>query len=220
VAQIFRPRANGIIRGLLFLAVLGLAAWAVGGYLLVRSDYVTDRAQAPEQPVPFSHEHHVNGLGIDCRYCHTSVETSAFAGIPPTHTCMTCHSQIWTEAPILAPVRQSLTENRPLAWIRVNDLGDFAYFNHAAHVTNGVGCVTCHGRVDRMPLTRRARDLRMLFCLGCHREPGKYIRPREAVFDMDWQPPRDRQAMAERLLALYDIPTGASRLTDCTICHR
>src|SRR6185312_7602198 len=119
--------------------------------MIVRSPYETMQNEAREQPVAFSHEHHVSGLGIDCRYCHTTVETSSFAGLPPTETCMTCHSRLWTEAPMLAPVRQSFATQQPLEWKRVNQLPGFVYFNHSIHVNKGIGCSTCHGQVDQMP---------------------------------------------------------------------
>ena len=170
MAQIFRPRANPFARMILWGAVVLLLALAVFGYAMVRSTYVTAVAVAPEQPVPFSHQHHVAGLGIDCRYCHTSVEQSAFAGLPPTETCMTCHSQIWTNAAMLAPVRQSLAADAPLRWTRVNDLPDFVYFNHSVHVSAGVECQKCHGAVETMERVRQVSDLSMGWCVNCHRD--------------------------------------------------
>lgn len=218
MAQIFKPWANSIARIVLVLLVLSVVLWAVLGYALLRSEYVTNLGEAPAQPVPFSHEHHVRGLGLDCRYCHDSVEESAFAGIPSTHTCMTCHSQIWTDADMLAPVRESLRTDTPLRWTRVHNVADFVYFNHSIHVAKGVGCVTCHRRVDKMPITRRGSTLHMRFCLDCHRNPERYIRPKEHVFDMDWRPQEDRIALGRRLVAAYNIEP--QRLTDCYICHR
>ena len=141
------------------------------------------------QPVPFSHQHHVAGLGIDCRYCHTSVETSSFAGIPPTKTCMNCHAQIWTNAALLEPVRESYKTGKSLVWTRVNDLPDFAYFNHSIHINKGVGCNTCHGPVDRMPLMYNQASLQMEWCLECHRAPEKNLRPRDQVFNMRYEQP-------------------------------
>jgi len=170
------------------------------------------------QNVPFSHKHHVGENGLDCRYCHTSVEQSSFAGLPPTTTCMTCHSQLYRSAPLLAPVRNSLAEDRPLVWRRVNRLPDFVYFNHSIHVHKGVGCTTCHGPIERMPLTWRAKPLTMAWCLDCHRNPEGRLRPREAVFETDWQPPPDQQALGRELVRRYGIDTG--RLTDCSVCHR
>ena len=147
-----------------------------------------------EQPVPFSHKHHVDGLGIDCRYCHTSVETSHYAGMPPTETCMTCHSQLWTQAALLEPVRQSLATGMPIQWNRVNDLPDFVYFDHSIHVNKGIGCATCHGQVDQMPLTWKENTLYMKWCLECHRAPENEIRPRGEVFNMKWQKPENQAA--------------------------
>ena len=171
-----------------------------------------------EQVVPFSHKHHVGDDGIDCRYCHTSVETSAFAGIPPTHTCMTCHSQLFTQEPVLAPVVQSLRSGKPIRWKRIHDLPDFVYFNHSIHVAKGVGCEECHGRVDRMPLTWRVAPLTMQWCLDCHRNPEMHLRPVEHVFDMGWKPSEDQRTLGRRLVAAYHIHT--STLTDCSTCHR
>ena len=171
-----------------------------------------------EQVVPFSHKHHVGDDGIDCRYCHTSVETSAFAGIPPTHTCMTCHSQLFTQEPVLAPVVQSLRSGKPIRWKRIHDLPDFVYFTHGIHVAKGVGCEECHGRVDRMPLTWRVAPLTMQWCLDCHRNPEMHLRPVEHVFDMGWKPSEDQRTLGRRLVAAYHIHT--STLTDCSTCHR
>src|SRR4029077_19142589 len=154
---------------------------------------------------PFSHEHHVAQLGIDCRYCHTSVETSAFAGMPPTATCMNCHKQIWTNTALLEPVRTSFSTNQPLRWSRVHDLPDFVYFNHSIHVAKGVGCATCHGRVDGMPLLFQNASLQMEWCLDCHRNPAKYIRPKDQVFNLAWQPPADRPNLGSRLVREYHV---------------
>src|SRR5881409_1682198 len=151
--QIFYPSTNTISRVSIAAAVLALTAFALVGGALQRSPYLTEVGVPREQPVPFSHKHHVSGIGIDCRYCHTSVEESSFAGIPPTKTCMNCHSQIWADSPTLEPVRASLREDRSLEWTRVNNLPDFVYFDHSIHVRRGVGCTTCHGPVDQMPLT-------------------------------------------------------------------
>jgi hypothetical protein len=168
--------------------------------------------------LPFSHQHHVAGLGIDCRYCHTSVETSAFAGIPPTETCMTCHSQIWNQATMLQPVRDSLASGQPIVWNRVNALPDFVYFNHSIHIAKGIGCSTCHGRVDEMPLMRKVAPLNMSWCLNCHRAPEQYIRPVEQVFNMAWTPPANQIEQGRALMAKYHVNT--ERLTNCSTCHR
>ncbi|HXF06894.1 MAG TPA: cytochrome c3 family protein [Blastocatellia bacterium] len=218
MAQIFHPSTNTISRVSIFGFVFILAAllWAVAE--IQRSSYITQVGVARTQPVPFSHKHHVSGLGIDCRYCHTSVEESPFAGIPPTKTCMNCHSQIWADSPMLEPVRQSFRTDQSLRWLRVHDLPDFVYFDHSIHVKKGVGCVTCHGRVDRMPLMWREQPLTMEWCLECHRAPERFIRPREYVFDLEWRPPEDQLALGRQLVEQYHIKVG--QLTNCSICHR
>lgn len=198
--------------GVLLAIFIGLLAWRI---LIKPHPAVGTPA---EQVVPFSHKHHVGDDGIDCRYCHTSVETSAFAGIPPTHTCMTCHSQLFTQQPMLAPVVASLRSDKPIHWMRIHDLPDFVYFNHSIHIAKGVGCETCHGRVDEMPLTWRVAPLTMQWCLDCHREPEKHLRPVEHVFDMGWKPSEDQLQLGKRLVAAYHI--HKSTLTDCSTCHR
>jgi hypothetical protein len=216
--QIFHRSFNTISKVSIFGAVFILAGIGWGYDRFIRSDYVTGLGVALDQPVPFSHQHHVGGLGIDCRYCHTTVEKSAFAGMPPTQTCMNCHSQIWSKTPMLKPVRDSFENDEPIAWNRVHNLADFVYFDHSIHVNKGVGCATCHGPVDEMPLMRQYATLHMDWCLECHRRPELYLRPVEQVFSMDWQPPADQVQQGRRLMEKYDIhPT---RLTDCSICHR
>jgi len=216
--QIFHPSTNTFSKVSIFGAVFFLAAllWAVAA--ISRSSYVTQTQVAREQPVPFSHKHHVNGLGIDCRYCHTSVEDVAFAGIPATKTCMTCHSQIWADSPMLAPVRESFKTDKSLEWTRVHDLPDFVYFNHSIHVKKGIGCVSCHGQVDQMPLMWKAHSLDMELCLECHRQPERFVRPRETVFRMDWQPAGEQLELGESLMKQYHI--DKSILTNCSTCHR
>jgi hypothetical protein len=216
MAQIFHPSTNTISKVSIFgaLLFLGALAWIVAR--IQRSDYVTEVNVARDQPVQFSHKHHVSDAGIDCRYCHTTVETSAFAGIPPTETCMTCHSQIWADSPMLEPVRSSFRTDRSIEWNRVHDLPEFTFFNHSIHVHKGIGCSTCHGRVDQMPLTWRTASLQMEWCLECHREPERFVRPRDKVFSMDWMPPPDQPAQGERLVREYRI----RKLTDCYTCHR
>jgi hypothetical protein len=180
---------------------------------------VTDAGVFRQQPVPFSHEHHVRGLGIDCRYCHTSVEDSSFAGGPPTKTCMTCHAKLWTSAAILQPVRDSWAMNTPIHWQRVNVLPDFVYFNHSIHVAKGIGCTTCHGRVDEMPLTFQAASLQMEWCLTCHREPERFLRPRSEIFTMDWKPPPDQEKLGAELAKRYNI-LPSQLMQNCSLCHR
>jgi hypothetical protein len=182
------------------------------------SDYATGVNQVLEQPVPFSHEHHVAGLGIDCRYCHASVEKSSFADLPSTHTCMSCHSQIWNQAAILEPVRKSFRTQKPIPWVRVNDVPGYVFFNHEIHVNKGVGCAVCHGRVDEMPITFKTGSQYMKWCLDCHRDPGPFLRPMEEVFNMDWRPAGDAVAQGKEWIRRYHINPG--RMTDCTVCHR
>ncbi len=216
MTQIFHPSMNTFSKVTIFggLFILAAAGWAWDR--INRSPYVTQADVVREQPVPFSHEHHVGGLGIDCRYCHTSVEDSRFAGIPPTKTCMNCHSQIFAQAPFLEPVRASFRTNTPLEWTRVHDLPDFAYFDHSIHVNKGVGCTTCHGPVDRMPLMYQEKSLQMEWCLDCHRNPEQYVRPKDAVFRVDYIPPPDQAELGKRLVAEYQI----QKLTSCSTCHR
>src|SRR5436190_8111194 len=187
--QIFRRSANTLSK----VSIFGLLS-LVGGLILLaiviaRSSYVTRQQVFIEQPLQFSHMHHVNDDGIDCRYCHTTVETSSFAGIPPTKTCMNCHSQIWTNAPLLEPVRASFRDNKSLVWTRVHDLPDYVYFSHEIHINKGVGCKSCHGPVDEMPLMYQHASLQMEWCLDCHRDTAKNLRPREEVFNMTYKPP-------------------------------
>src|SRR5437588_89397 len=217
--QIFHRSTNTIAKVSIFGSIFFLAFFAWVYSTLLRSSYVTGQGVVKKQPVPFSHQHHVAGLGIDCRYCHTSVERSAFAGIPPTETCMSCHSQLWTDTPVLAPVRASLATNTPLKWNRVHDLPDFAYFDHSIHIAKGVGCSTCHGRVDQMPITWRTQTLYMKWCVDCHRAPQNQIRPKSEIYNMGWRPAANQQSLGEQLVAQYHIDT-TGRLTNCSTCHR
>ena len=219
MAQIFSPAADAWLRLFLAGGAVATAAALVLAIGFARSDYYTGARLHPgPQPVPFSHQHHVGGLGIDCRYCHTSVAESPRAGLPPTHTCMTCHSQIWTGAPMLAPVRHSLAADVSLTWHRVARLPEYVYFRHDVHIAKGVGCVTCHGRVDRMPLTYQARPFTMEFCIDCHRDPAPHLRPRERITDMEWSAGGGRRALGERLAGEYGIRLG--EITHCYVCHR
>jgi cytochrome c peroxidase len=218
MAQIFHPSMNTVSKATIFGAVFVIAGLIAIGYVLVRSPYFTGQNIPVEQPVPFNHEHHVGGLGIQCRYCHSTVEESSFAGIPPTHTCMSCHSQVWTQAPVLQPVRDSYATGQPIQWNRVHDLGDFVYFNHSIHVAKGVGCSTCHGRVDQMTRVYKAQPMTMQWCLNCHSAPEQYLRPREEVYNMEWQAPSNQIALGQQLIQEYKIDT--SRLTNCSVCHR
>jgi hypothetical protein len=199
----------------LLLVPLGAAALAI---MYDHSSYSTGRNITYRQPVPFSHQHHVGGLGLDCRYCHTGVETSPVAGVPPTETCMTCHSQLWTNAEMLAPVRQSLAKGEPLRWHRVHRLPGYVYFDHSVHIAKGVGCSSCHGAVETMPLIRQHAPLTMGWCLDCHRHPAQALRPKDKVFDQSWQPP-DKQ-LEEGKGRLQDYLIKTQHLTDCSVCHR
>ena len=215
--QIFSRSANAFVRTSLVgtVIILALGLWMLM-VVIPRSSYITRADEFIEQPVQFSHLHHVADVGIDCRYCHTSVETSAFAGIPPTKTCMSCHVQIWSEAPYLEPVRASFRNDLPLTWTRVHDLPDFVYFNHSIHIKKGVGCETCHGRVDQMPLVEQVNTLQMEWCLECHRNPEDFVRPRDEVFTMGYEPPVSQAVLGMQLVQEYGIRGN----TSCSTCHR
>jgi hypothetical protein len=214
MAQIFHRSTNTFSRATIFGAVffIGFILWVIGG--IVRSPYFTNQGIEREQPVPFSHQHHVAGLGVDCRYCHTTVETSAFAGVPPTQTCMNCHAQIWTNADMLAPVRASFATNKPIVWSRVHRLPDFVHFNHSIHINKGIGCASCHGRIDKMALTYQAMPLTMSWCLSCHRDPSKFVRPRSEVFNMSYVA-KDQDVLGPKLVKEY----GVKSMTACSTCH-
>jgi hypothetical protein len=219
MAQIFHPSTNTISRVSLFSALFLIAflLWLLAEFQ--RSSYITEANVEREQPVQFSHKHHVADDGIDCRYCHTSVETSAFAGIPPTKTCMNCHSQIFRDSPYLEPVRESFRTGKPLEWTRVHQLADFVYFDHSIHVNKGVGCSSCHGQINQMPLVFQASSLQMEWCLNCHRNPENVLRPRDQVFNMDWKAPANQAEIGEKLAKEYKIRTTVE-LTSCSTCHR
>lgn len=232
MSQIFPRSANSISRVSIVGAVLLIGLLLGLVYELGNSPWVTRQNVVREQPIQFNHERHVAGNGIDCRYCHTSVEQSRFAGIPPTKTCMNCHSQIFSNAPFLEPVRASFNSGVPMRWMRVHDLPDFVYFDHSIHVNKGVGCTTCHGQVDRMPLMSMASSLQMQWCLECHRNPERFVRPRDAVFRVDYLPPTskhpvtvggatfsDQLELGKALVADYKIQKP-SDITSCSTCHR
>jgi hypothetical protein len=212
--QIFSYRITLILKLAILGILLAIFTWTVTWRKVVAP--MQTIGKPIEQVVPFSHKHHVQDDGIDCRYCHTSVEKSSFAGLPPTATCMTCHSQIFTDAPPLAPVIESYREGKPLHWKRIYKLPDFVFFNHSIHIHKGIGCVSCHGRVDQMPLTWRAEPMTMQWCLNCHRAPERFVRPREHVFDMEWKPKEKQSVLGERLVKEYHIQSK----TDCSTCHR
>ncbi len=217
--QIFPPASNLVSRASLFGSLLFAALLVWGCLIYTRSSYGTRAGVVRVQPVPFSHEHHVGILGIDCRYCHTSVEYASFAGMPPTKTCMNCHSQIWVGSPVLEPVRESYRTDQSLRWGRVYNLPGFVYFAHSVHVQNGIGCASCHGRVDEMPFTYQVPSLLMEWCLDCHRHPEREIRPRAEVFNMAYERPADRPDLGSELVKEYGIK-DPERLTSCSVCHR
>ena len=231
--QVFHPSANAIAKASVFGCLGGVLILATVATAVDFSPYVTNQGVVRDQPVPFSHEHHVHDLGIDCRYCHTSVTDSTFAGLPPTKTCMTCHSRIWTDAALLEPVRKSWSDEIPLKWTRVHNLPDFVYFPHDIHVNKGIGCVTCHGQVDKMPLMFQNASLQMRWCLECHRSPQEYLRPRDQVFNINFviddnirktfsdsvHQVTDQDSLGRILIDLYHIPTDG-RITNCYTCHR
>jgi Cytochrome c7 and related cytochrome c len=219
MAQIFHRSMNTLSRVTIFGSFFFLAFLVWACLAFTRSSYGTGERVVIVQPIPFSHEHHVGILGIDCRYCHTSVENSSFAGMPATKTCMNCHSQIWVGSDMLKPVRDSYASGRPIRWGRVNNLPGFVYFDHSIHIHKGVGCVSCHGRVDQMPLTYQAQSLLMEWCLDCHRHPEQHVRPREEVFNLAWEPAGGQAELGPALVKQYGIK-NEYQLTSCSVCHR
>ena len=219
MAQIFHRSFNFISRlslsGLVFLAGLALA----GVLVVARSPYLTNQRVTRVQPVQFSHKHHVGDDGIDCRYCHTSVETSAYAGIPPTKTCMNCHSVLFNNVGYLEPVRESYRTEQSIEWVKVHRLADFVYFNHSIHINKGIGCSSCHGAINEMPLVFQASPLTMQWCLECHRNPEMNLRPKEEIFNMNWKARADQEEVGKKLAAEYKLRT-TNELTSCSTCHR
>lgn len=218
MAQIFPPAANTIARVSLAAAILLPALALMAGSTITRAPYNTKVDVPLDQPVPFSHQHHVAELGLDCTFCHTSVETSSKAGLPPTQTCMSCHSQIWTNSPLLDPVRQSWTTGEPIRWNLVNSVPDFVYFDHSIHIAKGIGCTECHGPVHEMQITYKAKPFTMAWCLDCHRRPEQFIRPKDQVMNIGYVHPANQLEMGRTLVEQYKI--NVKQLTDCSICHR
>ena len=217
MAQIFPPSANTLVRSSAVAVVTLIGAAIALAYAINDSGYVTRQDQIRHQEVPFSHRHHVESMGLDCRYCHWQAEEGHFAGIPPTHTCMTCHNQIWNDSPMLAPVRESYETGEPLVWSRVHDLPDFVYFNHSIHVYKGIGCAECHGRIDQMALVWQENSLHMGWCLECHRNPENFIRPRSEIYNMAWDPtPAEQAEIGPQLVEEYNVQTQ----DHCYTCHR
>ena len=218
MSSLFKPWANTVFR----VTLVGLATFLIGGIafamVYVRSPLFTGQNDPIQQPLQFDHRHHVGDEGIDCRYCHNTVEKSPSAGIPPTSLCLNCHSQIWNKSPLLEPVRQAFFNDRAIPWKRVHHLPGFVYFNHSIHLAKGVGCETCHGRVDRMAAVAKKESLSMGWCLDCHRNPGPHLRPRDQLTTMGWKPPDtagERDALAQKLLHDHDVQTR----TSCSTCH-
>src|SRR5450759_3221867 len=218
MSQIFNRSTNAIARLAIWGAVFILAGAGWAASILNRSAYNTNQGVTVKQPVPFGHEHHVAGLGLDCRYCHSSVEKSASAGIPPTTTCMNCHKLIWNESPMLEPVRESFRTGKPLNWRKVYDLPDFVYFDHSIHVAKGVGCASCHGRIDKMHLTAQFPSLQMEWCIACHRNPEKFLRPKDKIFDLAWVA-ADQETLGKELAKQNHLRSTIA-LTNCSPCHR
>ena len=219
MAQIFHRSTNFISRFSVFFGLF-LAGLALAGVLgLARSPYLTNQNIVREQPIQFSHKHHVGDDGIDCRYCHTAVESSATAGVPPTKTCMNCHSVLFNTAGYLEPVRESYRTDKSIEWVRVHRLADYVYFNHSIHVNKGVGCSSCHGQINQMPLAFQASTLQMAWCLDCHRNPQAVLRPHDQVFNMDWKAPANQDEIGHRLAIENKIRTTVE-LTSCSTCHR
>lgn len=217
--QLFAPSADVLVRWSVALTVVLATTFVVGAYYAYRSDWWQGRHYAPDQPVLFSHAHHAGQLRIDCRFCHTSVDNSSFAGMPATGTCMTCHSGIFTDSPMLAPILASAQTGMPIKWNRVYNLPDYVYFDHGVHVTHGIGCTTCHGEVGNQKLTRKAQSLFMTWCLDCHRDPAPFIRKQDDVFSSS-APEKSGLPVAERMALAHQLGLAGKNLTDCTTCHR
>jgi hypothetical protein len=216
MSALFKPRSNILFRTVLFIGVVVVLAIPVTLMTWARTPFGTGQFDPVAQPVQFDHRHHVVDDGIDCRYCHTSVDRSASAGIPPTELCLNCHSQIWNKSALLDVVRQSGATGQPIEWVRVHRLPDFVYFNHAIHVNKGVGCASCHGRVDQMAAVQQVAPLTMNWCLDCHRNPAPHLRPQDQLTNLAWRPEGDAGAVGEQLMKSYDVHTR----TSCTTCHR
>ncbi|MBC7796491.1 MAG: cytochrome c3 family protein [Pyrinomonadaceae bacterium] len=222
MAQVFHRSVNTIAKASIVAAVL---LGGIGFYVvtqIARSSYITGVDVDKQQPVQFSHKHHSGDDGIDCRYCHTSVETSSYSGYPPTATCMNCHSQIWSDSPYLEIVRASYRDNKPIEWQKVHDLPDYVYFNHSIHIAKGVGCSTCHGNMSEMPGIHQVNTLQMEWCLSCHKEPEKFLRPKAEIYNPEWRPENttaEQIELGEQLKVEYKV-RGRDLMTACSTCHR
>lgn len=219
MAQLFNKSANNIAKiSLMMVPILGATAFFAFTQL-ARSSYLTGQYVEKQQPVQFSHKHHVGDDGIDCRYCHQTVETTGSAGMPSTQTCMNCHSQLWADSPYLEPVRASFRDNKPIEWERVHDLPEYTYFNHSIHIAKGVGCSTCHGEIDNMPAVYQNSSLQMEWCIACHRAPENFIRPKSEIYNMQWKDGDIDVAERNQLKADYKI-RSKEMMTSCSVCHR
>lgn len=217
--QVFRRSANAIAKASIVGVVVLAGAISFAAVALDWSNYNTGAFQEKTQPVQFSHRHHRGDDGISCRYCHTSVEVSENAGLPPMQTCMNCHSQIWADSPYLEPVRASWRTGRAVEWRKVHDLPDYVYFNHSAHVNKGVGCSTCHGDVESMAVLFQVAPLKMSWCLDCHRAPELNLRPRDQIYNTKWKSPANQREVGLQLKESYKV-LNAGVLTSCSTCHR
>lgn len=227
MAQLFPPYANTLFRVAILGVVLGLPSLGVAGLVFVRSPYMTGAQDAKTQPIQFSHAHHVNGLGIDCRYCHTSAEEVAHSNVPPTKTCMNCHSQIWVGSTMLEPVRESFNTNKSIEWKRLHRLADFAYFNHSIHITKGIGCASCHGRIDQMQAVYQKGTLLMEWCLDCHRNPENHLRPRDQITNFAWTADQFKDPnQPDKVWTQHELgkklkdELNVRSLIECSTCHR
>ncbi len=219
MAQLFHPSSNVIAKASVVAVALIVGGLGYIIYAVNQSAYYTNINVARQQPVPFSHKHHVTDDGIDCRYCHTSVEKSGFAGLPTTHTCMSCHSKLWLNSSMLEPVRVSYATDKSLEWTRVNAVPGFVYFDHSIHINKGIGCTTCHGEIGKMPLTYRANTLYMRWCIDCHKNPALHVRHKADVFKADYVEPSNQLEMGQQLVKEYKIKEP-KLITDCYTCHR
>ena len=216
MAQLFRPSSNYIAKLSIAVALILVCSTIAIAYVIDRGPWITDVGVAPVQPIYFSHKHHVKDDGIDCRYCHTSVETSSYAGLPPTETCMSCHSQIWNNATVTEPIRQSWSTGKSIEWSKVHKLPAYVYFNHSIHIAKGVGCSTCHGQINEMPWVYKVNTLYMNWCLQCHRNPAAYLRPKTEIFNMDYKYPSNQAELGAQLVKDNHVQS----LQDCATCHR
>ncbi|MBK7876174.1 MAG: cytochrome c3 family protein [Planctomycetes bacterium] len=220
MAQVFPKSSNTLSKASIVVAGIVLGAVGLATININRTTYVTTQSMPIEQVVQFTHTHHVGSLGLDCRFCHTAVEESSYAGIPPSKTCMGCHSVVWKDAPILEPVRESFRNDTSVEWIKVHDLPEFVYFNHSIHVNKGIGCESCHGRVDQMPLMMRQNSLNMEWCLACHRAPEQFLRPKDQIYTMGWDPEKALGMTQAELGAKLKLENNVQSRTNCATCHR